>query len=125
MQRRDFFRQSIPAGNLAQCYLRTGNTIEESAIPIVDISYGGLGLLGIHPDIDLTNGQLLRGCRVELGSLGIIHCDLLVGSQSEIMLKNGIATVRTSCQFQHLNSSAKNILQRFIFILEQQLLNPK
>ncbi|QLI81960.1 PilZ domain-containing protein [Chitinibacter fontanus] len=125
MQRRDFFRQPIPASISAQCYVPTANRSDESAIPIVDISYGGLGLLGIHPDFELDSGQLLRGCRVELGSLGIIHCDLLIGSQSAVTLKNGIATVRTSCKFQHLTSNAKNLLQRFIFLLEQQSLNSK
>ncbi|WP_373974379.1 hypothetical protein NT239_12110 [Chitinibacter sp. SCUT-21] len=120
MQRRDSLRLAISPALPCSCFIRPIDALSESRFAIVDIGYGGLGLLGFSPDLDLQAGQILRGCRIELAHFGIFHCDLSIGSQSELILKNGIKTIRTGAQFTHLNSQAKNLLQRFIFSLETQ-----
>lgn len=123
MQRRDTYRLPIPASCSATCFFRLSNDQAESAMAVVDISYGGIGLLGFSPDLDLTAGQIIKGCRLELSQTGIIHCDLRIGSQSELTLKNQIKTVRTGCEFTHLKSQDKHLLQRFIFGIEKQQLS--
>lgn len=119
MQRRDNYRLLIPVTLPANCFIPTPNG-GEAAIALTDISIGGIGLLGFNPDIELIEGETLYGCRVELPSMGIIHCDLVVRTQSDITLKNGIKTIRTGCQFAHLNAQNETLLQRYLFQLEQR-----
>ncbi|WP_157314267.1 flagellar brake protein [Chitinibacter sp. GC72] len=119
MQRRDTYRIPIPHSVSTRCFIRMRDG-SEVMIAVIDISVGGIGLIGFSPDVDLQEGNEFTGCRLELPGIGAVHCKLLVGRQSEITLDNGIKTIRTGCKFAQLSSQNENLLQRFIYALEQE-----
>ncbi|WP_410500128.1 PilZ domain-containing protein [Chitinibacter sp. S2-10] len=117
MQRRDTFRLPIPHAFASDCFIDTPRGIE-AIIALADVSLGGVGLIGFSADIELQTGMTLKGCRIELRHVGAIHCTLNIGQQTEIILPNGIRTIRTGCQFSQLSVHSEQLLQRFIFMLE-------
>ncbi|WP_027468332.1 flagellar brake protein [Deefgea rivuli] len=112
LQRRDFYRLSVPLSTPLSCLIPLNNG--DAEISISDISLGGMGLLGYFPDISLDVGSILKNCRIELPLIGVITADVEVCTSSEQLLKNGIRTLRSGCRFINLSGSGQTLLQRYI-----------
>ncbi|MBM5572794.1 MULTISPECIES: flagellar brake protein [Deefgea] len=120
LQRRDFFRLSVPLSTPLSCLIPLGD--EQAEISIADISLGGLGLLGYFPDISLNVGNILKNCRIELPQIGVITSDIEVCTSTEQLLKNGIRTLRSGCRFLNLSGTGQTLLQRYINQVERKRL---
>jgi flagellar brake protein len=112
LQRRDFYRLSIPLSTPLSCLIPLSSG--DAEISISDISLGGMGLLGYVPDISLDVGNVLKNCRIELPFIGVITADVEICTSSEQLLKNGIRTLRSGCRFMNLSGTGQTLLQRYI-----------
>lgn len=112
LQRRDFYRLSVPLSTPLSCLIPLA--CGEAEISISNISLGGMGLLGYYPDISLDVGNILKNCRIELPLVGVITADVEICTNSEQLLKNGIRTLRSGCRFINLSGTGQTLLQRYI-----------
>ena len=121
LQRRDFYRLSIPLSTPLSCLipLQQGGDVE---ISMSDISLGGVGLLGFVPDISLDIGSILHNCRIELPQVGLITADIEICTSNELIMKNGIRTIRSGCRFINLSGSGQTLVQRYINHVERKRL---
>lgn len=118
VQRRDYFRLTVPARQPALCYLQqTGSDAIEAEV--ADISLGGLGLYGPLPGIVPLPGMRFADCRLELPEIGIVPIDLLVCATHDITPRGGQRTLRIGCRFMHLSGRGQTLVQRYINHLER------
>nr|WP_314901513.1 flagellar regulator YcgR PilZN domain-containing protein [uncultured Deefgea sp.] len=120
LQRRDYYRLSVPLSTPLSCLIPIGN--EQAEISITDISLGGVGLLGYLPDISLEVGNTLKNCRIELPQMGVITADIEVCTSNDQILRNGIRTLRSGCRFLNLSGTGQTLLQRYINQIERKRL---
>lgn len=122
LQRREYYRLTVPLSIPLVCYIPTadGEVVEVS---LVDISLGGVGIIGYPPDIALEPGRTYQNCRIELPETGTIVVDLAIKSAFDITLKNGIRTRRSGCEFTRIPGTMQNLIQRYINRVERERLN--
>ena len=120
LQRRDFYRLSVPLSTPLSCLIPLHNG--DAEISISDISLGGMGLLGYIPEISLTVGNILKNCRIELPLFGVISADVEICTHSEHQLRNGIRTLRSGCRFINLSGTGQTLLQRYINQIDRKRL---
>lgn len=118
-QRRDFYRLTVPLGHPLSCYIPTGRG-DEVEISLVDISVGGIGILGYAPGIRLSGGLRYQNIRIELPGTGTIVGTVEVRASFDVTLKNGIRTVRTGAQFISLPGTSQALIQRYITRIERE-----
>lgn len=117
-QRRDFYRLTVPLGQPLSCFIPTGAG-DEVEISLVDISIGGIGILGYTPGVHLDNGTRYQNVRIELPDTGTIIANIEVKASFDVTLKNGIRTVRTGAQFVNLPGTVQALIQRYITRIER------
>lgn len=119
LQRRDFYRLTVPLGQPLSCHLPVGHG-EEMEISLIDISVGGVGILGFVPGLKLYPGAQYHGARIELPDAGTVVADLEIRASFDVTLKNGIKTVRIGTQFINLAGSMQTMIQRYITRIERE-----
>lgn len=124
LQRREFFRLSIPISapvNLnADVRRGDGNTIELD-IPLWDISGGGIGLLATTEQAQyLQRGDVLNECRILLPDETALSVNLVIRNMLEVTSRNGTRLVRIGCEFVNMPPSRLNIVQRYITRIERE-----
>jgi len=119
LQRRDFYRLTVPLGQPLSCFIPSGHG-DEVEISLVDISVGGVGILGFVPGLRLTPGAHFHGVRIELPGTGTVMCDMEIRSSFDVTLRNGIRTVRIGGQFVNPNSATQSLVQRYITRIERE-----
>ncbi|QDQ26620.1 flagellar brake protein [Chitinimonas arctica] len=112
LQRRDAYRLHFPPGENISCFLAEGDGDVE--IPLMDISIGGIGILGYAQGISLAIGTNHNGIHIELPDTGTVVADIVVRSIMDITLKNGIRTSRIGAEFVGLPSAMQALIQRYI-----------
>ncbi len=114
VQKRQFFRVTIPLGMPAYCHIRQDNDSSFRKYPILDISAGGLCLDDEHRDFHLQTGDRLHNCRLELPEFGngkmILEIRGLYKKQNNGRSKGHLV----GCQFHNLGMSFAATLQRYI-----------
>lgn len=113
LQRREFFRQSLPISRRIPCTLRIGDDGRKLDLTVLDIGLGGVGFELRGELGDLSIGQVIPGATIELGKFGALRVDLEVRFIRE---PNGDTKKpgKLGCRFVSLNSRQENDLQRFI-----------
>ncbi|MDR3412335.1 MAG: flagellar brake protein [Formivibrio sp.] len=119
VQRRDYFRLSVPANQWMYCQIPAHENAEFIAAEIADISLGGIGLLGPLPALILTPGMRLTGCRIELADVGTLLVDLLVCTLHTLTTRSDQHTLRIGCRFILLTGSDQTLIQRYLNRLER------
>lgn len=119
IQRRDYYRLTVPLGQPLSCFFPAGHG-EEFEVSLVDISVGGIGILGYVPGLRLTAGTVYHGVRIELPEAGTVVGDIEIRSSYTVTLKNGIKTVRTGGQFINLPGPMQSLVQRYITRVERE-----
>lgn len=119
LQRRDFYRLTVPMGEPLTCFVPYGHG-EEHEISLVDLSVGGVGILGYVPGLRLTAGAIYAGIRIELADTGTVVADIEIRSSFDVRLRNGIRTVRTGARFIDLSGSMQSLIQRYITRIERE-----
>ncbi|MDK2122967.1 flagellar brake protein [Parachitinimonas caeni] len=121
LQRRDHYRLTTPLGQPLSCHIPV-SAQEEIEVALIDISLGGMGILGYVPGLKLAPGTCYAHVRIELPGTGTIVADIQVRSTFDITLRNGIRSVRTGCQFLNLPGTMQALVQRYITRIERERL---
>lgn len=122
LQRREYFRLTTPIANPLKCrlFLPGGESID---VTIVDISVGGIGIIGYEPNIELSPGSVYKACRIDLPDTGTVIASLEIRNAFEVTLKNGVSTKRSGCRFVDLSPNMQALIQRYITKLEREQRN--
>lgn len=130
IQRRDFFRLSIPAGTPVMCIIpiKRDNPDKPDApaamreVAVLDISGGGIGLLCGEDEADLLKGKTFQDCKIPLPGIGIATATIEVKSGIKFTARNNVVQMRAGCQFINLSSQAESLLHRYTTRLQAEAL---
>ena len=127
IQRREFFRTPIPAQTILRCIIpvqpdNPDDPVIMRAMPLIDISGSGIGLLcGEHEDT-LVPGKVFPDCQISIPDVGILQVTIEVRTGIIFNTHNNIAHKRVGCQFIGLDNSSNILLQRYINRLQSESL---
>ena len=128
LQRRDYYRLTVPKGNPLICTIpiqqADGSTLNHE-VSIVNISGRGLTLVMPPEGIDFTIDQELPKCSIELPSGDRIVSTLQVRSIYFANLRGGRTSKRAGCQFLKLLGPMQHLLLRYILKVESERLAGK
>ncbi len=119
LQRREYYRISTPITVPLKCEipLPQGGKIDVS---IVDISVGGIGIVGYPPELVTEVGTAYPGCKIDLPDVGSIVATIQIRNVLDVTLKSGQVSKRAGCQFMDLPANMQVLLQRYIIKLERE-----
>jgi flagellar brake protein len=122
MQRREFFRVEPLVSQPAHCLVTLpGSNSGEIQLPVVDVSAGGLGLLGkasMQPDF--TPGLALNASRLQIPEAPELLVDLRVCKAFLYAARNGLEHLHIGCEFVNLSIGRQSQVDRYIARLERE-----
>lgn len=113
LQRREFFRLTLPIARRIPCVLRLGEEARKLDLSVLDIGLGGVGFEARNDGLPVEIGQLVPNVAIDLGKFGALRVDLeirYIRQPNPETKKPG----KLGCRFVSLNSRQENDLQRFI-----------
>ena len=126
LQRREYYRLRIPRGRPLYCQVKlpgvkdaAGND-KRVALPVLDISCGGLALAGWPDDWRPKAGLDLPDSALELPDLGHLAVDLRI-VHVQGTLGRGANAGRFGCKFVRPSGATTNLVQRYINRIEREL----
>lgn len=121
LQRREFFRLTMPITRPLRCKMPVEGDGGEYVmdVNVVDISGGGLAI-AIPDGMNFEVGQEFRNCRLELPEVGVVTAALVVRNQFEITLRSGGRVKRAGCEFVKLPGPMATLVQRYIIKVERE-----
>ncbi|MFO1379930.1 MAG: flagellar brake protein [Chitinivorax sp.] len=117
LQRRNYYRLSVPYDQTIKCTIPLPDQMPVQ-VEIMDISIGGIGIIGYTPDVPLQPGTVYENCSLSLPGFGLVVTSLQVRSSFDFMLRSGVHTQRAGCRFLDLSPQTESLIQRYI--LEQE-----
>lgn len=128
LQRREFFRLSLPPNEQLNCIINVAKAerrseasppvdlaVSDLEIPAADISGGGIGLICRQGDVELQPGETYSGCQITLPGAGPIFVNFTVMNLVILSTtRSGKTIKRAGCEFTNLDSQTTAKLQRFI-----------
>ncbi len=128
LQRRDYYRLTVPKGNPLICTIpipqADGSTLNHE-LGIVNISGRGLTLLVPPEGIEFTLNQELPKCSIELPAGDKVVATLQVRSIYYVDMRGGRTSKRAGCQFLKLPGPMQHLLLRYILKVESERLASK
>ena len=118
LQRREYFRLQLPSTKPYVCRIRRGSP-QEKALPLHDISVGGLGILSTTP-LDYTQLEKLDNCWLDLRESGMIRCGLEVRYINAMESRTGKPLWHMGCKFINQPPSDETLIQRFMARIEAE-----
>ncbi|MBB5017475.1 c-di-GMP-binding flagellar brake protein YcgR [Chitinivorax tropicus] len=119
LQRRNYYRLSIPYSQTLKCQIpQLGQMPVE--VEVMDISIGGVGVIGYPIEIDLEPGAIFENCSITLPGFGQIVTALQIRSSFDFILRNGTRTHRSGCRFLNLTPQTEQMIQRYILDQERK-----
>ena len=136
IQRREYFRLSIPLSTPVKCLIpvksdNEGNQAEDRLpvireFPIIDISMGGVSLLCEENETELQQGKMFQECRISLPDIGTLTVSIHVKTNIKFTTHNDLTKMRAGCEFHCMSNQANSMLQRYINHLQSEsLVNQK
>lgn len=130
IQRRDYFRLSIPVGAPIKCIIpiKPDNPNRPDAptvmreVPVLDISVGGIALLCGEIEAQLVKGKTFEDCQIPLSGIGTAKVTIEVKSNIKFTARNSAVQMRAGCQFINLSSEAESLLHRYTTRLQAEAL---
>jgi c-di-GMP-binding flagellar brake protein YcgR len=119
MQRRDFFRLSLPVTQRRPCSFRAGEAAKQWQMSVIDIGLGGVGLECQEAVLPFERGEKIERATIDLGKYGKLDVDMFVrfiGSVSRGPKEVG----RLGCEFVKLGPAQENDLQRFVTQVQRE-----
>lgn len=114
LQRRQFFRLSLPLFHRPTCSFVAGDTPSKWQMAVVDIGANGVGLETEGSSLPFVIGQILRNATIDLGKIGgLIRTDLDV-RHYELLSRGSRHVVHMGCRFVSLTPAEEHAIQRFI-----------
>lgn len=125
LQRREYFRLTIPARSPVKCRIPIPGPEDDSApriveVDVIDISGGGMGMTMPPEDVDFNVDMVFHKCEIELPSGGTIVTSLRVRSIFDVTRHDGMTSRRAGCDFVNLVGPMLSILQRYIIVEERE-----
>jgi flagellar brake protein len=123
LQRREFYRLTVPIARPLRCilpYQKADGSRAQLEVKVVDISGGGLAVVAPPEGIGFEADAEFPNCRLELPEVGIIVATVKVCSMFEITLRNGSTIKRAGCQFKTLPGPMLTLVQRYIIKVERE-----
>jgi len=123
LQRREFFRLTVPIARPLRCilpYQQANGSRAQIEVKVVDISGGGLAMMSPPEGIGFEAGAEFPNCRLELPEVGIVVATLRVCNVFEVTLRNGATVKRAGCQFKVLPGPMLTLVQRYIIKVERE-----
>jgi c-di-GMP-binding flagellar brake protein YcgR len=116
LQRREYFRLTTPVANPLRCVIADKPSPKKQSreFVIMDVSCGGVGLICMETDTDVTPGQSYLNCQIELPELGSIRATIEVRNLVLLTLQSGVTQRRAGCEFKNLDGAAIILLQRYV-----------
>lgn len=127
LQRRDYFRLTVPKGKPLVCMIpvkqEDGKTVEFGA-NIVNIS--GRGLTAVVPEgLEFAVSQEFPNCRIDLPDGGTVVTMLQVRSVYDVTLAGGRIIQRAGCQFVKMQNAVQHLILKYILKVESERLGAK
>jgi len=127
LQRREFFRTSIPSSTPLKCLfpLQPANPDEPAIMkemPIVDISGGGIGLLCEELESVFQPEKTFPGCQISIPDVGILKITIEVRNCINLDTRGKAVRQRIGCRFIGLDRQMDILLQRYIARLQSEQL---
>lgn len=127
LQRRDYFRLTIPKGKPLVCKIpvkqEDGKTVEFSA-NIVNISGRGLTVI-VPEDLKFVVEQEFPNCRIDLPEGGTVVATMQVRSVYDVNLTGGRIIQRSGCQFVKMPNPVQHLILKYILKVESERLGQK
>ena len=116
LQRRDAFRLQLPTTKPYICRICRGSDSEQ-ALPIYDISVGGIGIvLSEVPKVEAL--QRLENCWIDLRDSGIIPVTLEIRYIAAKETRQNKPSWHIGCKFLNLSPASETTIQRFMAKIE-------
>ncbi len=124
MQRREYFRASVPASVAAVCYIPSDNGPVK--LRITDISLGGLAIL-IEGDLPFSfeYHEVYEHCEIQLSLGESFEIDLEVRNKIDKPSKRNNTVTQVGLAFKGSSDRIENLIQRFIFNIESKRLRTR
>lgn len=122
LQRREFFRLTMPITRPLKCAMPITDAAGEAQVVevnVVDISGGGLAI-ALPDGVDFEDDQEFADCRIELPEVGAVTARVAIRNQFEITLRSGARVRRAGCEFVKLPGPAATLIQRYIIKVERE-----
>lgn len=84
---------------------------------VVNLSRSGVGLVHCERGLNLTKGEVLRGCKITVPGFGRVSVDLVVVHHADAHGADGKAVTRVGCQFAGLSDSARQVISHYLAAL--------
>jgi c-di-GMP-binding flagellar brake protein YcgR len=112
LQRREYYRLTTPVNNPLRCVIAEDPSPNKKMreFIIMDVSCGGVGLICMETDTELTPGQSYLNCQIELPDLGMIKATIEV--KNLVSLRS--TQKRAGCEFKNLDGASTILLQRYV-----------
>lgn len=118
LQRRDVFRIQLPTSKPYICRIRRGSA-QERALPLHDISIGGVGILSSE-ELAFEPLEILENTWLDLRDSGALAMTLEVRYILPIESRSGKQLWHMGCQFIKLSALNETLIQRFMGRLEAE-----
>ena len=118
LQRRDAYRLQLPQTKPYICRICRGQP-EEKALPIYDISVGGIGV-EVSEQLAYEAQQVLENCWIDLREAGMIDVTIEVRYLMEKEARSGKTLWHMGCMFLNLSPAKETLIQRFMARVEAE-----
>ncbi|OGS98308.1 MAG: hypothetical protein A3F73_04550 [Gallionellales bacterium RIFCSPLOWO2_12_FULL_59_22] len=116
--RREQPRIPVPEDTSLRCVADEGSTISFEA-RIVDISLDGMGGILYDSGVTLTEGAMLKGCRIIMPSGDAIIADFRIRYVTAITLPDGTRANRAGVRFTQSPERVKKLIGMFVYDLDR------
>ena len=118
LQRREAYRLQLPSTKPYICRVCRGAP-EEKALPIYDISIGGIGVQ-VNEQLAYEPQQILETCWIDLHDAGMIDVTIEVRYLMEKESRSGKTLWHMGCMFRNLTPAKETLIQRFMARIEAE-----
>ena len=118
LQRREVFRLQLPSTKPYICRIRRGSA-EEIALPLHDISVGGIGIF-VPQALDYEPLEKLENCWIDLHDNGMLAVTLEVRYVTPMESRTGKPLWHLGCRFVDLSAANETQIQRFMARIEAE-----
>jgi c-di-GMP-binding flagellar brake protein YcgR len=118
LQRREAFRLQLPTIKPYVCRVCRGTT-RETALPLYDISVGGIGIQ-VAELLPFESMEHLENCWIDLHESGMLNVNLEVRYIMTTESRTGKALFHMGCRFIDLSPLDETLIQRFMARIETE-----
>jgi c-di-GMP-binding flagellar brake protein YcgR len=119
LQRREFFRLSLPMTRRPPCRMTVGSPATEYTLSVIDIGLGGVGLESQEPTLPLEIGQAVPRAVIDLKGPRPLHFDLeirYVGQRTRGAKQIG----HFGCKFMGISGAQEHEIQKYITQIQRE-----